>query len=246
MIQGNGKLKLIDLSIWQKTHVVIQARMGSTRLPGKVLRKVGKLYLIDHVLQRLLSVVPHSNISVATTNLEQDDELEDYLDNKYRIDVYRGSATDVQSRFLDIGVEKKVNYLVRVTADDPFKDPAQVLELLELIQKLNVDYVNNFSNKLFPIGLDLEVFTLKSLVDSREFFNDELNKEHVTLALREEGKYRRATFSGKPRFSNVRLTIDTLHDLEFCNKVAFELDQTDKPYSFDSLDQILCKMLDSR
>lgn len=238
-------LKLSDLAIWQKTHVVVQARMGSVRLPGKTLRKVGNHYLIDHVLQRLLSVIPDTSISVATTNLEQDNKLENYLDSNYRIGVYRGSAQDVQSRFLDIGTEKNASYLVRVTADDPFKDPTQIFELLELLQRLNVDYVNNFSNKLFPIGLDLEVFTLKSLMDSRELFNNELNREHVTLALREEAKYSRATFSGIPRFSDVRLTIDTLQDLEFCSQIAFELDKTDQPYSFNSLSQILCKMLDT-
>jgi spore coat polysaccharide biosynthesis protein SpsF len=240
------KLKLIDLSIWQKSHVVVQARMGSSRLPGKTLCKVGNQYLIDHVLKRLLSVIPDTAISVATTNLDQDDELEHHLQNNYSIDVYRGSPQDVQSRFLDIGTEKKAFYLVRVTADDPFKDPTQIGELIELIQRLNVDYVNNFSNHLFPIGLDLEVFTLKSLMDSRILFNNELNREHVTLALRQEAKYSRATLTGIPSFSNVRLTIDTHEDLEFCSKIALELDKTDQPYSFNSLYQILCKMLDSR
>lgn len=229
---------------WSKIRVVIQARMGSIRLPGKTLRKVGNSYLIDHVLQRILVIVPAASVTVATTNLSEDDQLVDYLEHLYDIGIYRGSSNDVQRRFIEVGNMVKAEYLVRITADDPFKDPSHIPKLLDLLISSNLDYVDNFSNKLYPVGLDIEAFSLESLIDSRNLFDSDLNREHVTVALRNESRYRRASMVGStPVFEEVRLTIDTFEDLIFCSKVAHELEKKENSYSVISLSNVLHKLL---
>jgi spore coat polysaccharide biosynthesis protein SpsF (cytidylyltransferase family) len=220
--------------------------MGSTRLPGKTLMKVGDKYLIDHVLERLLSLVPEPSVTVATTNLDEDSILVKYLSQNYSVGIYRGSARDVQSRFLEVGSIKKAKKIVRITADDPFKDPEQILLLLKLLEESNLDYVNNFSNKIFPTGIDVEVFTLNSLIESRKYFADDENKEHVTVSLRDSSRFKRGVLRGSPQFIDTRLTIDTIKDLEFCSLVANELLHLESPFSFSTLAGVLLKLEQSR
>lgn len=225
-----------------KTQVVVQARMGSRRLPGKTLMYVGNQRLIDHVLKRILSVIPNELVTLATTHLPIDDSLVNYVKDLYDIKIYRGSARDVQSRFIEIGNSEDSNYIVRITADDPFKDPKQIMELLGILVKKDLDYVNNFSPLIFPIGLDLEVFKLSSLILSRNLFDSEINREHVTFSLRESDYFRKESLARRPTLTKTRLTIDTAEDLKFCSIIAAELENEPNSFDWECLEKVLLKI----
>jgi len=134
------------------TLVIVQARMGSTRFPGKSLAQLGDKLLIDHVIQRALNAVEPGNMIVATTNLGEDDSLVRHIQSRYKLKIFRGSALDVRSRFISISEELKPNFIIRLTADDPFKDPQLIRDVIEVLETGKFDYVSNFANPCLPIG----------------------------------------------------------------------------------------------
>lgn len=205
------------------TLVIVQARMGSTRFPGKALAQLGDKLLIDHVIQRALYAAHAENIIVATTNLGEDDSLVQHIQSRYKLGIFRGSAFDVRSRFISITEELKPNFIIRLTADDPFKDPQLIRDVIEVLESGNFDYVSNFANPCLPIGLDVEGFTAKALKDSVRQFSDELNREHVTIGLRESGLYRTISLNYPQMYPDFRLTIDTVQDLTNLTKVYYKL-----------------------
>jgi spore coat polysaccharide biosynthesis protein SpsF (cytidylyltransferase family) len=215
------------------TLVIVQARMGSTRYPGKSLAQLGDKPLIDHVIQRALNAVEAENIIVATTNLGEDDSLVQHIQSRYKLGIFRGSAFDVRSRFISITEELKPNYIVRLTADDPFKDPQLIRDVIEVLEAGKFDYVSNFAKPCLPVGLDVEGFTAEALKDSERRFSDELNREHVTIGLRESGLYRTISLNYPEIYPNVRLTLDTVQDLTNLTKVYNKLRRKNNVELFD-------------
>ena len=199
--------------------VVIQARMGSSRLPGKSLMKVGNKLLIDHVIDRCLAAVPANSVFLATTDQNEDKILVDHVASKYGLEVFQGDREDVRSRFEAVAREYFLNKIVRITADDPFKDPKHIGESIRALNEDNVDYYNNFEIPVFPIGLDVESFRTKALLDNIQKDSSNEAKEHVTIGLRKSLTLVKKFCQGEPEFTNVRLTIDTPTDLEFCKRL---------------------------
>ena len=225
-------VKMIDKSV----GVVIQARMGSTRLPGKSLMTLGAKPLIDHVIDRCLVAAPLTQIFLATSKLPEDKILADHVATKYGITVYRGDKTNVRSRFEAIAKEYLLDRIVRITADDPFKDPTHILEAIQALDSGIIDYFNNFEVPVFPIGLDVESFRTSALLENILNDSSRESKEHVTLGLRNSTNIAKKFHHGVPEYTHTRLTIDTPADLEFCEKLikanpeiensAFEWDRT--------------------
>ena len=200
--------------------IIIQARMSSKRLPGKAMSTVGNALLVDHVIKRALPALPKSRIFLATSDQKDDDVLANYVENKYGINIFRGNLQDVRSRFIGIGNETSAKYGVRITADDPFKDPGQIsIALQELIQQ-DLDYFCNFNPRVFPIGLDVEAFKFEALYESATIYNSNSDFEHVTIALRESGKFKENSLKKSAEFPSIRLTIDTPEDLIYCDSIA--------------------------
>jgi len=199
--------------------VIIQARMGSSRLPGKSMMKVGDCLLIDHVVLRSIAAVERRNVYLATTNLVEDDCLASHVSSQYKVNVFRGDSQDVRSRFLEIAVAAGIATVVRITADDPFKDPSHIIDAIQSLKDSGADYFNNFERKLFPIGLDVEAFTLNALRRNIEFDDSSESKEHVTLGIRRDPTFSKIYKTGVPELTDVRLTIDTFDDLEYCNNL---------------------------
>ena len=199
--------------------VVIQARMGSSRLPGKSLMKVGNKLLIDHVIDRCLAAAPANSVFLATTDQNEDKILVDHVASKYGLEVFQGDREDVRSRFEAVAREYFLNKIVRITADDPFKDPKHIGESIRALNEDTVDYYNNFEIPVFPIGLDVESFRTKALLDNIQKDSSSEAKEHVTIGLRKSLTVVKKFCQGEPEFTNVRLTIDTPTDLEFCKRL---------------------------
>jgi spore coat polysaccharide biosynthesis protein SpsF len=213
--------------------LIIQARMGSTRLPGKSLMKVGSKFLVDHVVDRCLNVKGIDSIYLATTSLKEDDVLVEHIKKKYQIKIYRGSKVDVRSRFLEIAKIEKSEYIVRITGDDPFKDPAHISSGLNYLKQAKIDYVCNFQPRTLPIGMDFEVFTVGSLMKSVNKSSDSNDIEHVTWSMR-SNEYNWLSMNQNSFHPEIRLTIDTKNDLIYCGQIAKILEKNLLDFSSES------------
>lgn len=199
---------------------IIQARMGSSRLPGKSLRELNGKPLIDHVIERALFAFGKEETILATTNRIEDDELASHVSKHFGIEVYRGDSDDVRSRFLQIGKMFGAEAITRITADDPFKDPHHLKLSQENLLMSDADYYNNFEPKIYPIGMDVESFKFNALEENAKVDHSLESIEHVTFGLRKQANLKRLHQSGTPEFITTRLTIDTEIDFMFCEKVA--------------------------
>ncbi|NOV00466.1 cytidylyltransferase domain-containing protein [Paenibacillus planticolens] len=202
-----------------KTAVVIQARMGSTRLPGKVLRLLGNKTILSHVVERISMCKLVDCIIIATTTLPEDDLI---VDEAKRLGVfyYRGDEYDVLSRYYEASEYFHVDSIVRVTSDCPFIDPDIVDTLIQKFHEKNVDYASNFMNRTFPRGLDAEIFTIAALRKTYKEAVHPEHREHVTPYLYQHPEM----FSTYSYFSDKdhsfhRWTLDTIEDWKLISTV---------------------------
>lgn len=199
--------------------------MGSSRLPGKSLFELGGITLLEHVVRRTLAIDNLSQVIVATSDQMDDDIIADLVRDKFasEVAIYRGHAFDVQHRFLAATQDFEEAIVARITADDPFRAPELFAEAFKLATHGNLDYVRMIPRTV-PLGIDAEVFRLSALRDSRARCPSAESAQHVTTALITEANYRRGEFAGPDiRLGDIRLTVDTQEDYEFCSKVAKSL-----------------------
>ena len=215
---------------------IIQARTGSTRFENKVMKKLYTKTLIEHIVERIDSVELIKKIVVATTINEEDDKLEALLISK-NISVFRGSENNVLERFYLAGKEYHADIIVRVTSDDPFKDPQVITQALTLLIDSKFDYVSNTIIPTYPEGIDIEVFTFDAL--KKAFINAKLKseQEHVTPYIWKNNckNFSIHNFSHTKDISSLRWTIDYESDFEFANKIYNELYEENKLFSMDDI-----------
>ena len=146
-----------------KIGIIVQTRMGSTRLPGKVLMKADESNLmLDYSINQLKNCKHADEIIIATSNLERDTPIEVHC-TKSNIPFYRGDEEDVLSRFYDLATNTKAQVIIRITADCPFVDKSIISKAIKLFQENNIDYLSNVLNRTYPDGLDVEIFSYKAL-----------------------------------------------------------------------------------
>ena len=147
----------------KKSLIIIQARMNSKRMPGKVLRNLKNVPTLKWLIEAAKKVNFENKIVVGTSSETSDDILVEWC-KKNKIDFYRGSLNNVLRRFVEISNKFKSEIIIRLTADCPFIDPKVIDQLFYLIKKRSVDYVSNTQNRSWPDGLDCEVFTRSALL----------------------------------------------------------------------------------
>ncbi len=199
--------------------LVVQARMRSTRLPGKVLAPVMDRPLLGYELERLRDVRAIAFRVVATTVNSSDDPVarlaadEGYL-------VVRGSASDVLDRFAQAARTTDADAVVRVTADCPLIDPEVADDVVERYLEGGWDYVSNTIERTYPRGLDVEVVGSEALLASAKDARTPAQREHVTPFIYENpGQFRIAQVRQKPDMSGERWTVDVPEDLEVIRRV---------------------------
>lgn len=212
--------------------VVVQARVGSTRLPGKVLAPFGRSgSLLEHILARIRG--PWA-LCVATSTLAGDDEIA-RLCERSGVPSFRGSHDDVLDRFARCveTLPERPELVVRICADRPFASRLLIAELLDRYEAVgSPDYLaNSFPFKSYPAGLDVEVVRTDVLLEAAAEADDPYEREHVTpFVQRRPERYR---LVGQPcpygNFSHVRATIDTSDDLSALRAVADVLPADDHP-----------------
>ena len=198
---------------------IVQARMGSTRFPGKVLEPLGKDTMLWHVVTRTM----RANINelvVATTDTPEDDPLADYC-RQHQWHCVRGPALDVLARYVKAAVAYPGHEtILRVTADCPLIDPGVINGVLDLRERERADYACNNLKRSFPHGLDCEAFTRESLLYSCRHAETEYDREHVTEYMRTVPReFSSANLEAPVDLSWLRLTVDYPRDLDFIRKL---------------------------
>jgi spore coat polysaccharide biosynthesis protein SpsF len=207
----------------KKIAAIIQARMSSSRLPGKVLQDIAGLPMLAHVVNRVRRAKLIDEVVVATTIDPSDDPIEEYC-LRNEIDFYRGSLFDVLDRYYECALEYEADVVVRITADCPVIDPAVVdLTVKEFLER-GVDFAANRLpppwHRTFPIGLDTEVCSMAALERAWLEATEKHEREHVMPFLYvEPGRFKIYQVDTDPNYGGMRWTVDTPEDLAFIRKV---------------------------
>lgn len=197
-----------------KIVAIIQARMTSTRLPGKVLKEVNGEPLLQHMLNRLKRSEKIDEIVVATTINEADNSIVE-LCHALGVKTYRGSESDVLSRYYECAKEAEADVIIRMTSDCPVIDPIIVDQIVEFYLANKTDYVSNSIERSYPRGMDTEVFSFKALEKAYVFGIDEVEREHVTPYIyRNTEQFEIKSYSYREDESEYRLTVDTIDDFK--------------------------------
>jgi spore coat polysaccharide biosynthesis protein SpsF (cytidylyltransferase family) len=195
--------------------VILQARLGSRRLPGKVLARIGTRTLLEHALLRLSTCgLP---VIVATTDRPEDEAVEREA-RRLGAEVFRGDAEDVLGRFIGAARAFDLTGVIRATGDNPCVDAEGPARVLALARRVEADHVVECG---LPIGAAVEVVTLEALERAYALVTDPYDREHVTSFIRRDSRFRalRVVAPGDVRRPGLRLTVDTQDDLDFMRAV---------------------------
>ena len=205
-----------------KTTIILQARTNSTRLPGKVLKKVGDLPMILFQLERLNKAKLVDEIIVATSNTKKDDELVKILISN-QIKVHRSCSNDVLRRYANCLKITQSKNIMRITGDCPFIDPKLVDESIEIFNEKKLDYLSNNNPPTFPDGLDIEIFTRDLLKKANKFEKSTKNREHVTPWIKKLKNIKSINLTNDIDYSFLRWTVDEPEDLKVINCIVSRL-----------------------
>jgi len=195
---------------------IIQARMGSKRLPKKVLKLLDEKYtVLDYVLNQIHSSKLLKKTIIATTTLDEDNEIVNYT-KKSNLDFFRGSSEDVLDRYYNCAKKFSLSKIVRITSDCPLIDPRIIDNVIEIFQTHSYDYVANIHPITFPVGIAVEVFSFKALENAWKNAKLPSEREHVTPYLyTNKEKFNTYNIASPTDYSFIRLTIDKINDLKF-------------------------------
>lgn len=192
---------------------VVQARMGSTRLPGKVLMPLAGIPVLTHVLTRVKAAAGVSSVIIATTTASGDDPVV-ALARSNNVEVYRGSENDVLDRFYQAVLPHHPDHVVRITADCPLMDPNVIDTVINCHLREKADYTTNTFEPTYPDGEDVEVFTFDALKKAWQKARLLSEREHVTPYLRVHGHCKTVSVTLDPPVDK-RWTLDEPADYEF-------------------------------
>lgn len=201
-----------------KIIAIVQARMGSTRFPNKVLQKIQGKPLIELLFSRLSRSKMLNEIILATSDSINNDPLVEFI-NYLGFEVYRGSESDVLDRYYQTAKHKKADVVVRITGDCPLTDPVVVDNAIEKFLKDGSDYCSNVSPATFPDGLDTEVFSFQALEKNWTVAQKPFYREHVTPFIRESNEFKKSSLEFREDYSALRWTVDEVADFEVIQNV---------------------------
>jgi glutamate-1-semialdehyde 2,1-aminomutase len=206
-----------------KIIALVQARMGSTRMPNKVMKKINGIPMIELLLTRLARSKELDQIVVATTMNERDLCLISHV-NQLGYSCEQGSESDVLDRYVQAARKHQADVVVRITGDCPLVDADLVDEAIRRFKIAGVDYFSNTCPPTFPDGLDVEICTFKALEQASLETSNPLDREHVTPYLRNSGKFKTATMQYNRDLSALRWTVDEPSDFAVIEKVFQHFD----------------------
>jgi spore coat polysaccharide biosynthesis protein SpsF len=213
---------------------IIQARLGSTRLPRKIFADIGGKRLIRHVVERSAASRHIGAIIVATTVEPEDAEVAEYATGVLGCGAFRGSTDDVLSRFYECAAPHAPDIIVRITADDPLKDAAIIDRAVEhLLADPALAYCSNTISPTFPEGFDIEAFRFSALERAHREAKLPSEREHVTPYIwKSPDKFAALNFTHDENLSDWRLTVDKPADLELMRAIFGELGKQTNLFSY--------------
>ncbi len=220
-----------------RTVVIVQARMTSTRLPGKVLLPLAGRPMLARLLERLARVRRADSIVVATTTNATDDPIVD-LCSTMGVACFRGSEHDVLSRYAGAAAAHGAELVVRVTSDCPLLDPQLVDELIELFSQSagTLDYVSNMLEPSYPYGMAVEVMTMATLLAAAAEATRDDEREHVTpYVYRHPERFRLRSVRYPTDLSRHRWTVDTPEDYELVGRIFAALSPRKPDFVMDDV-----------
>lgn len=221
--------------------IIVQARMGSTRLPEKIFKTVLRKPLLQYQLERLKRVTLAQDIVVATTTEPRDQQVATFC-HKASFSIFCGSEEDVLKRYYDASCIFKADVIVRITGDCPLIDPSIVDQAIQLYldNKNGVDYVSNTLQRTYPRGMDVEVFSKNILEKANTFATTAEEREHVTPYIwRHPEKHKILQLTQKKDESFHRWTVDTEEDFSLIEKILSALYPTNPTFTKDDIISLL-------
>jgi len=202
-----------------KTIALIQARMSSSRLPGKVLQNITGQPMLMRVIRRAKQAKSLDSVAVITSTCEDDDAIEIFC-KEHGIACFRGSLDDVLDRYYQAAIHFHADFVVRLTADCPLLDPKIVDKVVQTFHKGAFDYVSNTLECTYPDGLDTEIFRLETLEKAWKEARLKSEREHVTAYIYKQPElFRLGSVKQEQDLSSLRWTVDTSRDLEFVGAI---------------------------
>ena len=216
----------------KKIAAIIEARMSSTRLPGKVLMEVNNKPLLLHLVERIRKVNRIDNVIIATTTNQNDHHIVEFC-KKNNLNFYRGSEDNVMQRVLRSANKFKVGIIVGITGDCPIIDYRLISLCLNTYLNNKVDYVSNANLRSYPDGMDVQVYSTKVLKKSYKITSSMEEKEHVTLHIRRNPKIFKIINILSPEnlhYPNLGLTLDYYNDYVLIKKIIEFFNKKNKNY----------------
>ncbi|MEN6325466.1 MAG: glycosyltransferase family protein [Syntrophomonas sp.] len=216
---------------------IVQARMSSTRLPGKVLRNILGKPMLGFIVERLGWVKEIGQIVIATSS-DPSDQLVYQFCRENGIACYRGNLNDVLDRFYHTAKEYKADTVIRITGDCPCVDPQLVARLIDLFRSGNYNHAGIatgagaiFMENRFPNGLDAECFSFASLEKAWQEATEAADREHVTPYIwRNKDMFKCGSLKPEEDYSNIRLSVDHIEDFQLVSKIYENLYNQEKPF----------------
>lgn len=214
---------------------IVQARMSSQRLPGKVLRPIAGRPVLDYVLEGLAHAESLDGVVVATSTAPSDDEIADFCARR-GVRCHRGSLDDVAARFASVVQSDGLDAFVRVNGDSPCLDHCLLDEAVRLFESGTIDLVTNVFPRTFPRGQSVEVVSARAFAVLRAEMEDDDEREHVTLAFyRRPERYRIRNLTAEDPAPDERLVLDTEEDAKMLERLLSALDRPHWQYRWDEL-----------
>ncbi|MGM8366490.1 cytidylyltransferase domain-containing protein [Virgibacillus sp. W0181] len=224
-----------------KVVAIIQARMGSTRLPGKIMKKVLDKSLLEYQIERVKRSKLIGEIVIATTTSESEEPIVDFC-KKHFISYYRGSEDDVLSRYYEAAEEYNADVVVRLTSDCPLIDPEIIDKVISIYlkRKEGIDYVSNTLERTYPRGMDTEVFSYDALKTANDNAVSPPEREHVTPYFFQNPRmFKILSVTSDTNHSEHRWTVDTLEDFVLIEKIIEALYKNKPLFSYFDILKLL-------
>ena len=219
----------------------IEARMSSTRFPGKTMREIVGKPMLELLIERLKRARKVDEIVVATTT-EPEDKVITELAERIGVKWFRGSAGDVLDRVLQAAKFYRADIIVEMTGDNPLLDPALVDEAINIYLNGSYDYVSNAIKETYPDGLNVQVFSVKVLDEVARLTNDPADRENVSLYIYEHpDKYQLYNIEAPPEYYHpeYRWTVDTEEDLQLMKAIYESLYYENPNFSTKDIMELL-------
>jgi len=220
----NSKDVVMRIERYPKVWAIIQARMGSTRLPGKAMLPIGKRTAIGHVFNRVKKAKTVDHVVLATGKDSINDPLEVEA-NKYDIPTFRGDDDWLLNRYVDCVCDCHAETIIRITGDCVLVDPDIIDKVVTLFNESGADYASNVHPPTYPDGFDVEVFSKEALFDVSRRANIDSDREHATPYLwKKKGFFKHASLENDVDLNEMRVVLDYKRDLEILRQLEGEVD----------------------